>query len=54
MINADSPLIHRQTIADVGLDRHGQVPMPREVPLAHHDIWHPDERSQCTPQILEV
>jgi magnesium chelatase family protein len=36
------------TIADVGVIGGGQMPMPREVSLAPHDILFLDELPECT------
>jgi magnesium chelatase family protein len=42
------------TISDVGLIGGGQVPLPGDVPLAHHSVRFLDERPACTRHVLEV
>jgi magnesium chelatase family protein len=42
------------TISDVGLIGGGQVPMPGEVSLAHHDTLFLDELPEFRRHVLEV
>jgi hypothetical protein len=42
------------TSSDVGLIGGGQVPLPREVSLAHHDMLFLDARPACHRHVLEV
>jgi magnesium chelatase family protein len=42
------------TISDVGLIGGGQLPMPGEVSLAHHDILFLDELPEFKRHVLEV
>ena len=43
-----------QTISDAGLIGGGHVPMPGEVPLAHHGVCFLDELPECRRHVLEV
>jgi magnesium chelatase family protein len=42
------------TISDVGVIGGGQVPMPREVSLAHNGVLFLDARPECRHPVLEV
>jgi Magnesium chelatase, subunit ChlI len=42
------------TISDVGLIGGGHVPMPGDVPLAHHSVLFLDERPEFRRHVLEV
>jgi hypothetical protein len=47
-------LAPHHTISEVGLIGGGQLSLPGEVSLAHHDLLFRDERPACRRQILEV
>jgi magnesium chelatase family protein len=51
MLNYEWPNLGAE---DVGVIGCGQLPMPREVSLAHHGILCSDEWPACTSDVLEI
>jgi magnesium chelatase family protein len=48
------PHAPHHTISDAGLIGGGLVPLPGEVPLAHHGVRFLDELLECRRHVLEV